>query len=108
MVNITVDRYVKRNVLMVNTVITFMVIYLFNLFWEPLFFLMVTGYVTLNHERIVKRHELFISGIAVLWLLYACIARLFGRGPGLTLIFVPAAVLFGVYLYFWRNVKNEK
>jgi hypothetical protein len=103
MVAIKLTKDMQMNLMMVNIGIMLATIYLFNLFWEPLFFMLTMSYLIMNKGRQLTRNELLIGGIAKLLLLYACVARLFGRGPGITVIVIPALVLLVLYFHIWRS-----
>lgn len=103
MVTIKLTKDSQRNLLMVNLGIMLATIFLFNLFWEPLFFMLVMSYLIMNEGRSLTKNEILVASIAKLLLLYACVARLFGRGPGMTVIVIPAMVLLVLYFHYWRS-----
>jgi hypothetical protein len=80
---VKLDHLKQRNLMMVIVVSTFAIVYLFNIYWEPLAFLLYSSYVVLNKNKAITLAEALGLSIVVFLLGYAMIARLYGRGPGL-------------------------
>ena len=103
--DIKLDMTKQRDLTILIIVSSLVIIWLFNLFWEPIAFMLFMCYLVLNKNKALTKNELLIAGIVTIVLLYSCIARLFGCGPGLFVILVPSIVLFFIYFLNWRSTR---
>ena len=94
----------QRNLFIALVFYNFLIIYLFNIFWEPIIFLLVGGYFILN-DRVLTRKEMVIIMFVKLLVFYACLARIFGIDTALFIVSIPAIVIAIIYLTLWRNEK---
>lgn len=100
-----INKYAQRNLLIATFVVTFLVIGLFNLFWEPMIFLVYTSWIVLNKGDRLTRNELLGLGLVKGFMFYSCVARLFGRGPALFMV-VPLLLLsFAIFFAVTRRVR---
>jgi len=97
----------QRNILIVTLVTVFAIIFLFNLFWAPMIFLVYMSYITLNKNKSLTRHEFIGAGAVGGFLFYCVIARMYGMGPGILLLILWAIMFSVLYLFWWRAKKTR-
>jgi len=103
--DIKVNKMFQRNVLICTIVVSLAIIYLFNLFWEPVLFVIYITYIVLNKGRSITLKER-IGLVCVVGLLsYSMIARLFGMGPSLFII-VPIMIISLIVV--WKAFGDDK
>jgi len=100
------NRPMQRNLLILTVITTVLVIGLFNLFWEPMLFLIVMSYIIMNKNQAITKNEWLLAVLVKLLLFYSCIARLFGMGAGVFTIFIPLLIVIIIYLIVWRKSKT--
>ena len=98
-------KYHQRNLLAATFIITLIVMGLFNLFWEPMIFLLYTSWVVLNKGASLTRNEMIGLAVVKSVMFYSCIARLFGRGPALFLMIPFMIISFCIYFYIIGRMK---
>jgi len=99
------NQSMQRNLLILTVIITLLVIWLFNLFWEPMIFLLVISYILLNKNQAFTKNEYLAAAFVKLLLLYSCTARLFGMSAGVFIIFIPVLIVIVLYVLVWRKSK---
>jgi uncharacterized membrane protein len=106
---VKLDNIMQRNLFMSIVLITLAVVYLFNIYWEPLIFMVYSSYVILNKNKAITLGEMLGLSLVIFLLAYAMVARMFGRGPGM---FVGAfvlivAIVISEVLYLAKGGKKK-
>ena len=108
---IKLNKEIQRNMLITVFITTVAAIYLFNLFWEPMLFMLAACYVILNRDKAITSKELILMGGVKTFLFYSCLARMFGMAPALFITIFMVILLIVIYKIIFggsRNVKKQK
>jgi uncharacterized membrane protein len=102
----------QRNLFISVVLTTIVIVYLFNIYWEPLIFMVYSSYIILNKDKSIKLGEMLGFSLVLVLLTYAMFARLYGRGPGMlvgAIVFIIAFILCEVLSNsYMQNKKNRK
>jgi len=103
--DVKLSREMQMYLMMDTIVVSLLIVFLFNIFWAPVLFMVVTSYFIMNKDRALTKNELLIIFVIVFFLIYCMVARLFGRGPGILIVFIPLLVLVLSYVLMWRKSR---
>ncbi len=98
---IKLNKDMQRNMMIALFCYSFLIVFLFNLFWEPMILLILGSYVIMNDKKLTANEMLAVS-LAKMLVIYSCIARVFGIGSGIFIVFIPVTVIVLVYIFKWR------
>lgn len=99
------DKRTQRNLLLLTVICSMLVVWLFNLFWEPLIFMGYTSYIVMNKGRSLSLKERIGFVLVLCFMIYSMTARLYGRGPGL---FVITPVMIISLIVVWKLFGGKK
>lgn len=102
---IKLDRTQQRDLLILIVVSHLAMMFLLNLFWEPLIFMVFMSYIVINKNNALTKNELLAACLVVCFLVYSITARLFGMGPGLMVVVPILFVVSLLYLSIWRKKR---
>ena len=93
---IKLNKDMQRNLLILTFTFTILIIFLFNLYWAPMVFLIYTTYIILNRDKKISRKEIYGLILVKIFLFYCIIARMYGMGPGLLASLIVLAIALAV------------
>lgn len=99
---IKLNKNLQRDMMIALFFSVFTIIFLFNLFWSPIILLIVGSYAIMNDKKLTANEMLAVS-LAVMLVIYCCIARVFGIGSGMFIISIPLTIIALVYIFIWRK-----
>lgn len=108
---VRLNKEIQRNMLITVFVVTVATMFLFDLFWEPMLFMLVACYVILNRDNAITNKELLMMGGVKTFLFYSCLARMFGMAPALFITIFFTLLVIVIYKILFggsRNVKKQK
>jgi len=103
--DIKLDRVMQRNLLMATFCFTILVVFLFNLYWSPILFLVYSTYIIMNRDKKITRFEAVGFVFVFSFLIYCIVARMYGMGPGM---FVGIIILVLALFISCIKVKGGK
>lgn len=103
--DIKLNKEMQRTLLMATFCFTILVVFLFNLYWAPILFLVYSTYIIVNRDKKITRTEAIGFVLVFSFLVYCIIARMYGMGPGM---FIGVIVLLIALFVSSIRVKGGK
>lgn len=94
--DLKLNREMQKNFLIIIVAVTFSIVFLFNLFWAPMVFMIYGFYIVLNSDRKITKAEMLGLVIIKVFLFYCIVARMYGQGPGIFLGLIVLGVALAV------------
>lgn len=103
---IKLTRTQQRDLLILDVIFSLTVIFLINIYWEPIIFMVFTAYIILNKDHALTALELFaLFGIVTPLLSYSVLARFLSMAGGLMITVPWVFIVTLIYLFGWRKTR---
>ena len=103
---IKLNKQQQRDLLILDIVFSLVIIYLFNIYWAPLVFMISFAYIILNKDHALSPLELLaLFGVVIPFLMHCILARYIGMGGSLIFIIPWVIVVLFAYSFVWRKTR---